>query len=516
VLKRPFCLLVLLTLLASGKVPADAPKIGTVHLAPGFVQLAEKVRLPYEEGQIFVSENRAAQSPRVIAVKFRRFPSLKGRGKAPVFFLTGGPGWTLTAQGMMEVGSATWLAKLIPAVIAERDMIFVSQRGWTGNGAPDDLQYSYLESDASAKWSAYKAAVEDWRARGMDLAGYDFPNIVEDLEDLRQALGYEKVILQGTSFGSQWSFGYLKRHQERVERALLSGIEPLNYAIDSQDWVWAGLERLAAEVQRDPKLKPHLPKGGLIKALKSVYTRLESQPVAVSIVPPGSSQEVSVTVSVADLQQAITNPSMDAETLRAGGEQWPRFVLELLQGDYRYLAARKWSAAQEPVTEDMINVAIDGGLWVDASRAAKLDADKANRFLGSQIDLFREYQKVMPTKDVGDPWRKDFVVDVPVLFVQGDMDVSTPLENALSQRRYLKNGAIVVVGGGTHSSDDELPDLIPGWRERINTFLTADWSPEQARKWLAALPRRVNLPPRQFTLPSGPSLYEQWRVVAEQ
>jgi pimeloyl-ACP methyl ester carboxylesterase len=48
-----------------------------------------------------------------------------------------------------------------------------------------------------------RAAVADARVRGIDLTGYTVTACADDVEDVRRALGYDRITLVGQSFGSQ-------------------------------------------------------------------------------------------------------------------------------------------------------------------------------------------------------------------------------------------------------------------------------------------------------------------------
>ncbi len=45
-----------------------------------------------------------------------------------------------------------------------------------------------------------------------DLSGYSITQIADDVDDLRRALGYDKISLVAASFGSQWAFAVMKTH----------------------------------------------------------------------------------------------------------------------------------------------------------------------------------------------------------------------------------------------------------------------------------------------------------------
>ena len=123
----------------------------------------------------------------------------------------------------------------------------------------------------------------EFTGKGIDLRGYTVKELADDVNDLRRALGYDRITLVGTSFGSQWSFAIMRRHPDIVMRALLSGVEPLDYGYDMPSHVFAAIQRMWWEAEKDPRIKPYLPEGGLAAAAREVLRRLDRAPVQVKV-----------------------------------------------------------------------------------------------------------------------------------------------------------------------------------------------------------------------------------------
>ena len=99
----------------------------------------------------------------------------------------------------------------------------VMVHGLTGNAhAFDDLAPHFLPR--------YHVVSVDVRGRGDSdwAAGADYSNdaYVADLEGLRQALGFERMSLVGTSMGGRISLTYAGTYPDRVERTVLNDIGP--------------------------------------------------------------------------------------------------------------------------------------------------------------------------------------------------------------------------------------------------------------------------------------------------
>lgn len=496
---------------------ASAPTPGSYIIEPDTIVSAGKP-FALERGLLFVPENRRRADSRLIAINFLRFESHdKSTHYPPVFMLAGGPGSEL------DFGRSA-LMEQVQLLRRDRDVVYVSQRGFPGapglvpklfvktEPAPLSLPSTAAERRRRERTS-WQNAIPEWLAKGVDLAGYDILNIVDDVHELRAALGYDKIVLRGCSFGSQWSLAYMKRWPESVDRALLGGIEPLDYGYDSPKWLWASIERLARLAETDSHFAPYVPRGGLIEALKDSIAHLEKEPVAVSIVThPTDKKPVEVVLGADDLRRQIRDADGFLGRTRLDNlASWPRFIIEMRRGDYRYLAAKTWQRRVSGETRPMILMLIDNSLGISAARDEKLLAEPEMRWVGEINENYRVTRDLTPTPDVGDDFRSDWHTEIPVLMVNGDLDWATPLENAQHALRYLKKGHLLTVEGGTHCTDFwELPERLPDVSERLYRFIRAPADASSANELFADLPDTVSFVPPRFILPTGPTLYDEW------
>lgn len=97
-----------------------------------------------------------------------------------------------------------------------------------------------------------------------DESAYSVNHIVADLEALLDALGFEKIILLGLSFGGEFALEYALAHPERIEKLVLSGSPAGDYERIAmvQTWYWAAAldgERRAklSDIAREPLVSPY-------------------------------------------------------------------------------------------------------------------------------------------------------------------------------------------------------------------------------------------------------------------
>ena len=161
-----------------------------------------------------VHEDRAAMSGRKIGINI---VVLHATGPAssndPFVFIPGGPGESAT-------GLAPYLAQAYAGIREDRDILLVDQRG-TGGSHPLNCELFGPPGEPQNYLGRFFPIedVETCRAQlepNADLELYTTPLAMDDLDDVRAALGYEKLNLFGGSYGTRAVQVYLRRHGEHA------------------------------------------------------------------------------------------------------------------------------------------------------------------------------------------------------------------------------------------------------------------------------------------------------------
>lgn len=163
----------------------------------------------YACGDLIVWENRDTQD-RTIKVHYVKFESASASPNATIY-LDGGPG----GDGQNIIAYAAFLgAPFLDGLRVDGDFLVISQRG-TARSIP------YLDCQSFA--------CEDFSS-DHDLSQYNTAANADDVDDLRAALGYEKLNLYGISYGSRLGLEVLRRHGDHVRAAVIEGLVPSSVA----------------------------------------------------------------------------------------------------------------------------------------------------------------------------------------------------------------------------------------------------------------------------------------------
>lgn len=487
-----------LVLLVSTAEPAlagmpDAQDPARIELAVRSAKLADGSEVAFELGTLLVPENRDDAQSRTIGVGFARIPAaVQPPPSPPVFLLPGGPGSSYVDA--LVTDDERQVSRALAGFCRYRgfaDLVLVDQRGFSTRGdrwtvtlpTPERLaDRPWTVADSVAQHEAFaRSTVADFATRGVDLRGYTVVQCAHDVADLSRALGYAKVTLQGTSFGSQWSFAVMRLHPDIVARALLSGVEPLDHGFDMPGHVFAAVQRMWRAVEQDRRFRRYLPfegEGAMAEAARVVIERLEREPIVVK------NDDDSATIVV----------------LGPDDFPWydPAMILELHHG--RTARWRLQSAMHSALgggrERGVIGPLIDTSLGVTPARRYRLWNDPAVRYVRrSGFAAYLATADIWPSPDIGDELRTPVLSEIPVVFAQGDWDVQTPVENVLEIAPYFVNGRVLIAERGGHGVLEPIAHERPEvWAELVEFLRDGD---------MEAIPARIELEPsRRFAPPT--------------
>ena len=214
------------------------------------------VSVPARCGSLTVFEDRDAGAGRTIDLKIVVIPAVSSSPEPdPLFFLAGGPG-----QAATDVAGPV-LARLAE-VRRTRDLVFVDQRGTGGSGGMQCAFFETAPDEKAISESLDTLGLDDLREclaeieSGADPRRYATPTAMDDLDDVRAALGYETINLYGGSYGTRAGLIYMRRHPERVRAAVLDGLAPVSMRLPSNMNAdgHRALDRLFADCEAFPDL----------------------------------------------------------------------------------------------------------------------------------------------------------------------------------------------------------------------------------------------------------------------
>ena len=397
-------------------------------------------------GTFEVYENRATKTGRKISLNIVVYPATGDKREPdPLFYFAGGPGSAATEDAQ---GFAPEFKKLRE----HRDLVFVDQRG-TGNSHPLDCKF--FNPDDPQSYLGYFFPLEDVRKcraelePKADLKLYTTTIAMDDIDEIRAALGYEKINLFGGSYGTRAALTYLKRYPQRVRTATLQGVAPPDQYMPS-DFPVANeraLEGVIAECAADEACNKAFP--NLKDEAKSVLAQLMKGPIEVEVEKPKSTERVKVKLSRDLAAEAIRymlyNPTAASRVpvmlhLAAQGDFGPLVNQAIFYR--RVLVGTGSNGMYLSITcaEDLP--------WIKAGEGERL---ATNTFLGDyRLRQQREACALWPRADVERDYAKPVRVDVPVLILTGEWDPVTPPANGDRVAKHLPNSLHVVVPSGAH------------------------------------------------------------------
>jgi pimeloyl-ACP methyl ester carboxylesterase len=346
------------------------------------------------------------------------------------------------------------------------DVILLDQRG-SGRSAPslDCPSESSLPAEVfldeeralEGLLPPLEACAARLRAAGVDPADYTTAASADDLEDLRRALGAERLSLLGFSYGTELALAFAGRHGGGLDRLVLASVRPPWGVVklpSTYDRVIAALSRLAA---RDSAAGIPDFEGALRRAL----ARLEAEPLAVTVMDRRTEAPVALRVGKLGLQAILQGALADGRRMPGAvamvaaldrGEQ--ELFRREVEGLYNSLAGGI----------GMMGIAMNCSAGAPEERRAAAVAESRTALLGGAPNLMLAPAAcaIAGDPDLGPDYREPVTSSRPALFLSGSLDPNAPPEQAEEALTGFPNAVHVVVENGSHETLPavEVQDLI--------------------------------------------------------
>lgn len=404
----------------------------------------ESVPGPARCGTYRVWENRETKRGRQTDISVTVLEATTpNRQPDPLVFLQGGPGDAPSFN-------ARFYSRVFANIRETRDLVLIDLRGTGKSAALTCPELS--KPDATGLMDENLLNVDQVRAcrtrleQTADLRQYTTEIAVDDLDEIRQALGYKQINLYGTSYGTRVAQVYLRRHPTSVRTVTMKGIVPPSMAspeshASAGEKAW---QNLVKRCDDDPACKAAFP--NLDTNFRALLKILDNAPVLPLPEPENGVTKVKVT------------PGLFAEAFRftlyspEAAARAPNLV-KLLAVDKKELAeialgARNLLSGERLAAGFFLSVSCTEDIPYLPKNISRLTANS----FGGDYRLRQQIKacSVWPKGKVSPQHRRPTTSSVPTLLLSGEFDPVTPPSGGEEVLRGLKNGAHIVIKNNGH------------------------------------------------------------------
>lgn len=393
-------------------------------------------------GSLEVAENPNDPDGRKISLNTVVLPAFTADSQPdPVFFLAGGPG-----QGAASI--ARRIDGLFERIRRQRDVVLVDQRG-TGDSNPFRCKFGEDDSALIEQPPLTEADIEKCLAAfDGDPRFYTTAIAMDDLDQVREWLRYERINLLGGSYGTRAALVYLRRHPQRVRAVVLDGVAPTDMALplyfprDSQ----RALDHLLSACAGDDACRERFP--NLRDQLERLLGELQQNPRKLSLRRPRTGEVAEATITrrmvALTLRQSLYSP--------LAGSLVPLAIDQAARGEFAPLAGLMSST--EGLEDEIAN-----GMYLSVTCSEdfprlspeSIDAESVGSFVGR--DAFETTSKACehwPRGEVDGSYYEPVQSDAPALILSGEVDPVTPPSWGEEVARHLPNSRHIVSPGTGH------------------------------------------------------------------
>jgi pimeloyl-ACP methyl ester carboxylesterase len=355
----------------------------------------------------------------------------------PLFILAGGPG-----QAGSDV--LVLIAQTFRRARATRDIVLIDQRG-TGLSGKLDCDKKNINEETMSEAEIEAAARACIASVKQPFSAYGTASAARDIEQVRLALGYDKINLWGASYGTRLAQAYARAYPTAVRAMILDGVVAPDQVIpaggrDGQ----AALDLVFRQCAENAACQAAFP--DLRQEFASLSARVAAGAVKLELPDPRTARPVKLAVTSDRFLGTVHNILYNALDAR----RLPYLIHSAYQGRWEPFVARRNLAgdysADGPVAQLMhlaVVCAEDLPRLTPALQAE--DETPLTKPLARHIGTMCGMMNVKPAATPATT-----PIAQPVLLLSGELDPVTPPRRALAAARFMQRNQHLVVTYAGH------------------------------------------------------------------
>lgn len=393
------------------------------------------------KGELTVPEDRSKPDSRVLTIPVQIIKAAHANTAAPIFWLDGGPG----ASNILSVKK---IASASPSkLLANHDFVCIGYRGVDGstvlqskkiNKAFKGIKHKMLSDESlnnvETKIREYCAKL---KKEGVDINQYTILNVIDDIDEARNALGYTSINLLSASYGTRVALLYNYKFPSVITRTIMIGACPPGYFLTRQEQA----ENTIHYYDSLYKIKSGIEcKDSISDAMQRVFDNLPKRWATFRLDPD------KIKAGTTGMLYARGSAVWAFNAYFKAANERDFSGLYMLQKIYEMNSnAIIGDVYAKTVSADMENSMIDSNTREQFRSSHTLLGNNVSAIYGSTAHAWS-------INSIPDEYKKCRPSEAEVLVISGDLDFRTPAD--ITNRElmpFLKNGSHVVLKNMSHS-----------------------------------------------------------------
>ena len=381
----------------------------------------------------------------------------------PLFMAQGGPGGSTIDTYANVLLSSNRLLK-----DGDRDIVLFDQRG-TLYSRPklmcpeiDQLTLDTINKDLTDAESnrlelqAMQTCHSRLTGEGINLSDYDTPENAADIDDIRQALGYDEFNLYGVSYGTLLALETMRLNPGHIRSVILDGVVPpqINFLIEIPQTTQRAFTYFFQACTEDPTCNQAYP--NLRQVFYDLVQKFDQEPVHVPMTDP----ESGITYQAVVDGQTFLNGLFQMLYATSLIPALPRMIYDAQDGNFDFFG-RIMSIL-------IFDRTYSYGMYYSVLCAedadftpADVNTDGVNPIIkeaeANDPEQFLKICSIWNVKQLGQQEDQPVTSDIPTLILSGDFDPITPPSYGQIAAKTLPNSFTYVFPAGGHGQALEGP-----------------------------------------------------------